>query len=495
MLIIVIATHSYQEAYAQIQQALLMADGIELRLDYFPVLDLIEIARLRAFCTLPLIFTLRSATQGGQYAKTEKERIKDIWAICALTPDYVDLEFFVAEEEVRALSSQYPTIKWIRSYHDFQSTPLELSALLECMTSSVGDVYKIVSYARNTLDALRMLHFAKQYAKSYALSAFCMGAQGVLTRILAPLMGTYMTYTYLEHSQPVAIGQLSIETLLHIYHYRRLNADTKVYALLGEPVDLSIGHIVHNQAMIYLDKNAVYIKLQLSAEELPSAWHFFQEAMWAGMSVTMPLKEKMVPLLDELETTTAAMQAVNTVVRKSSHWYGINTDGLGAWQALSQYLEGKRHTLVILGAGGAARAVAYEAKRQGIKSLILNRTLDKAQCLANEVEGEAYELHQLSDLKPRYTAIINTLPTSAFSSVSLPVSAFNATAIAMDIVYQPIQTVFLERAAEAGCRCVFGYEMYIHQALGQIQHWFQPPIEVLNSIKAKMYAYFERHKT
>ena len=305
-------------------------------------------------------------------------------------------------------------------------------------------------------------------------------------------MGCLFSYAFWDSSQATASGQLPLQDLTTTYHYRQLNSSTKIYALLGDPVHLSVGHIFHNRAIEIMGKNAVYIKLRVTAAELPAAMVLLRQLPIGGLSITMPLKETVVPLLDELSPDAQAIQAVNTVVR-GQQWIGWNTDGLGAMQALSEQCSLAGQTIIVLGAGGAARAIAYAALARGAKIIILNRSIAKAKILADELGCEAYALEVFPALK-EYTLCINTLPESAFQDPSMQAiwqsNPILPGTVVMDIVYQPLETTFLRAAKAAGCVCIPGFKMYIAQALLQIQHWFQPEAIAMQEIKLLMQNWF-----
>lgn len=494
MLIATIPVREYPSARQAIFQLADRADGIELRLDYAETVTLSEVATLRDICTLPVIFTLRSSAQGGHYQDPEPQRLQTILTLCALNPDYLDLEYDVPLDIIQAIRRRYPAIKLILSYHNFQNTPVDLPDLLQTIRQSDVYAYKIATQAQSTMDALRTLVFVARTHSQQRVIGLCMGEAGQCTRILAPVVGSLFSYAYWDPQHSTAPGQLSLEELAQRYHYRSLNSATKIYPLLGDPVSGSVGHILHNQVMVLLQKNAVYVKLQIPPEELSLAMQLLRQLPVGGASVTMPLKETILPFLNELDAGAQAIQAVNTIFCHSSqHWVGFNTDGAGAMQAIAEYLPLAEQTIVLLGAGGAARALAVTACQYGAKVIILNRSLDKAKQLADELGCEAYALDIFPTLKS-YTLCINTLPGIAFDTPILqaiwhPDHILPGT-MAMDIVYQPLETYFLRIAKTAGCQCIPGFHMYIAQALLQIQRWFHPNDEALVAIKSLMKNYF-----
>ena len=178
-----------------------------------------------------------------------------------------------------------------------------------------------------------------------------MGPYGETTRILAPIVNTGFTYC------PVAVatapGQLDAKMLREVYNYPILNRHTAIYGLIGNPVAHSIGHVFHNQNFLQHDVNAVYVKWCLSPEELDQAIPLLQALDVKGLSVTTPLKEAVVPYASLKDKVVTLLGASNTLVCSGDIWHAYATDGDGTVAALGTSLHDK--TVVILGAGGAAR--------------------------------------------------------------------------------------------------------------------------------------------
>ena len=480
--------------YIQIKQHIFAiadrVDGIELRLDYLGHWDLNALHAVRKACTLPVILTLRSQGHGGYYPHSETQRLQDMLQLCRLNPDYLDVEFDVPAQHIQVIRRCYPAIKIILSYHNFTDTPSDLSSWFQSIYQPDCYAYKIATYAQSSLDALRMLHFVLSHKPRYRMIGLCMGEAGQCTRILGPVVGSLFSYAPLDPEQVTAPGQLSIQDMETIYHYRQLNVTTKIYALLGDPVQGSIGHLVHNRAMQTLHQNAVYVKLRITQTELPECMHLCRQLPFWGFSVTMPLKEAILPYLDQIDPEAHAIQAVNTIVRQGQQWLGRNTDGLGAIQALSKHAPLAGQTLVLIGAGGAARAIAYVALQHQAKVIIVNRGLARAQRVATELGCEACGLNDLPGLSG-YTVCVNTLPAHAYDDPEMQIlwhaSSFPRDVVAMDIVYQPTETPFLSLIKSKGWRSLSGYEMFSAQALLQIQHWFQPKPQQLQAVQQNFY--------
>lgn len=441
------------------------AHGCELRLDCFPRIDKEEI---RALCTIPVIFTLRKASQGGQFKGSEKERLALIEDLLTLKPDYVDLESDVDPAFIKKIAHNYPETKILLSYHNFTSTPEDLPKLLKEMQNPYVYAYKIATMANSSLDSLRMLAFVRKHA-SQRICGICMGEKGKLTRILGPVFGSFLGYAPPESGGETAPGQLCVSDLEKIYHYSSLNPSTALYGLIGDPVDKSIGYLTHNAVMRHYKWNAVYLSIQVKKEELPAFFKLAKTCGFSGLSVTMPHKEELFSILDRFDPEARKMGAVNTIHFSQGELIGYNTDGAGTLDAIESRAPVKGKKVVLLGAGGASRAIAYEAIKRGAKLLILNRTKERALTLAKELGCRGGGFEEIED----YDVIINGTPDE------MPIDSAHLIphTIAMEIKTVPKMTRFLQEAQKKKCRLVYGYELFLFQALGQFRIWFNSEVD------------------
>jgi len=180
-------------------------------------LPLENIAKLRSTCRIPVIFTLRKNTQGGYYQKSETERLRDIYTLAQLSPDWLDIESCVPDDFASRLKSDFAKIKLIRSYHNFSHTPADLPKLLDSMQHPAFDAYKIATFANTSVDALRMLTFVAANHPLHQLTGLCMGKNGQITRILSQIAGNAMHYAAMDELCTTAPGQLSLKDLLTFY--------------------------------------------------------------------------------------------------------------------------------------------------------------------------------------------------------------------------------------------------------------------------------------
>ncbi len=414
------------------------ADLIELRADCF---------ELKKFCQKPVIF---------------KQEVVDFEALSIL-PEYVDLPHTTSSADFEKIKRQFPNVKTICSFHDFEKTG-DLEKIYAELKTNGADLIKIATQANSTLDALRMLLLVKKYQ----CIGVCMGDLGAITRILAPVVGAPWTYAPEEESQKTAPGQILLQELVETFNYQNLNKNTRLYGLIGDPVSKSISHKTHNWFFKNSSLNAVYVKMCVKKEELPEFFSLCREVGFKGLSVTMPLKEAVI---DYLDYPTA--KAINTIGFEEEGVYGWNTDGSGALDALEKKVKVQGKKMVLLGAGGAAYGIAHEAKKRGAKLIICNRTLKRAEALASEVSGLAYPLSAFSQIGD-YDILINCTSVGMLEPKSpVPEDTLLEGKVVMDIISSPRITPLLAAALKKNCEIIEGLQMFIHQALGQYFHWFK----------------------
>ena len=340
----------------------------------------------------------------------------------------------------------------IVSYHNFQETP-DLEDLLDKMKGKHPQAryYKLATFASSTLDALKMVELQKQ-----GVIGVCMGPLGTLTRICAPIFGAPIAYAPLSEEEKNAPGQLLVDELQTIYHFRKLNSETKIFGLIGDPVHRSLGHLFHNDYFRSQGINGVYVKMVVRPHELEEFLAMVKRLPFGGLSVTAPLKEVILSYLDEIDPQARAIGAVNTVVFRSRKLIGYNTDGEAAIDVLGSV---KNRRIVVLGAGGAARAIIYTALERKARVCIVNRTSPRAEALAREW-GCDWSL-----TVPPYDILINA------TSASLPIEPKWILPNSRLIDIALYETEFLREAKRKKCRNKNGLPMYFQQALKQQKLW------------------------
>lgn len=456
MICAAISGPSYLDASKQLSVAEQYSELAELRLDLFEEIDMNEIAALKNKSQIPLIFTFRSSAN----TESEEARLKTILQLASLHPAYIDLESTVPHEFIIHLQSLYSDVKLIISHHDFDETPIDFSEILTGMQKTKATFYKLAFYAKSALDALRLLVFTKEHGATNLITV-SMGEEGTFSRILAPLFGSKISYASL--TQQTAPGQIPATMLVKNYRAKKTHSETAIYALIGYPLANSISDLVHNALYDALDLDAIYVKIRLQVAELARAIPLMQTLGFKGLSVTMPLKEAILETVDALDETAKEIGAVNTVVFKNGKTYGYNTDCTGAIDALESMMPVHGKKLLLLGAGGVARAIAFEAVKRGAYVIVCNRDEEKAKQLASLFQCEAGGFEHIK----AHDILINATP------LALPIEReiLHSSTTVMETTILPIETELLQEAKKRGCLTVSGYKMWIEQALGQYNYW------------------------
>lgn len=267
----------------------------------------------------------------------------------------------------------------------------------------------------------------------------------------------------------------------------RVDANTDLFCVLGQPVAHSKSPVMHNAAFAEMRVNGVYVALAVT--DIGAAMRAVRTLGISGASVTIPHKVSIMEHLDEVDGTARKIGAVNTVVNRNGNLRGVNTDWQGAARALSEKTEISGKQVLLLGAGGAARAVAYGIVAEGGRLLIANRTVSRGEQLAGEFGGRAMSMTEAESLAADggIEILINT--TSVGMTPGKKVSPVSGTCLkrgmtVMDIVYNPLETSLLKMAREAGCRIVDGATMFVYQGACQFELWTgaRAPLPVMRRV-------------
>ncbi|MGD0779410.1 MAG: shikimate dehydrogenase [Dehalococcoidales bacterium] len=284
-----------------------------------------------------------------------------------------------------------------------------------------------------------------------------------------------------------------------------ISGKTKICALIGDPVEHTMSPVMHNAAYQKLGLDFVYIAFQVKPEELPQAVAGLKALNIAGFNVTIPHKVAVMPLLDSLDPLAEKIGAVNTVVNDSGKLKGYNTDAEGFYRALTEHdFNPKNKKVVVLGAGGASRAITYILAREGASLTILNRQqeLDWAEDIAQLIredfssEVKVLELGHLDEVLPGVELLVNATsvgmsPTTNASAV--PAKLLAKIPLVFDIVYNPMKTKLLKEAAAAGAQTIGGVDMLAWQGALAFEKWTGrlAPIDLMREAAIKM---LEQHE-
>jgi len=254
---------------------------------------------------------------------------------------------------------------------------------------------------------------------------------------------------------------------------------TKIYGVLGHPVEHSLSPAMHNAAYKALGIDAEYVRFDIPPDDPEDLANFCYETDLnhvAGFSVTMPYKEAVMDYMDSIDVLAQAISSVNTVKNHESNREGYNTDAMGAIKALQEKTDIKGKKALVLGAGGAARAIIFSLKSAGADVAIFNRTPEKAEALAEKFGVETIGFRDIKEAA--FDIIVNSTPIGMFPHIEqslLTAEQIRKGAVVMDIITHPRETQLLKEAKKAGAETVSGERMLLHQAVGQFEIWFKKP--------------------
>jgi 3-dehydroquinate dehydratase/shikimate dehydrogenase len=446
------------------------AQFIELRLDFLA--KAIDFQRLFPLRKCPWVATLRRRDDGGRWIGTETERKTIIRQAIVAGFDWVDLETDIAHEIPR-----FRNVKRIVSYHNLNETPANLEEIVAKMQLQDADVLKISVTAQTPADNMRVLRIIRDAKKP--IVGHCMGEMGFPSRILSLKYGAPFVYAAFNKERGIAPGLPSLDELRKHYHVGSIDANTKVFGLLGDPVSQSFSPLLHNQMFRQSGINAVYLPFRVPRGELQPTIKSFGEIPVDGYSVTIPHKEGAATLASERDERVKETGAANTLVRRENGFQAWNTDYQGAFDSIQDNLpkgeDGQpkpiaKSNVLVLGAGGAARAVAHALRRAGASIIVAGRTLERAQALAKEVDGKAF------DWEGRHThdceILVNCTPVGMHPNVDespIHKGFLKPGMVIFDTVYNPETTMLVKEARARGCAVITGVEMFVRQAALQYQ--------------------------
>jgi 3-dehydroquinate dehydratase/shikimate dehydrogenase len=464
MIIVSITGPGMKEALAQVASSTRYADLLEFRLD---LIREAELGTLLLSTRLPVIATCRPSWEGGNFRGGERERIKILSAASLLGASYVDLEMRTSRGLLHSFLGNHPETRVILSYHASPGSSVLEREVYREMRTMRADVVKFAFYAEDAyqnsvaFDFLRRAKVDRQRAVAIA-----MGEAGEPSRVLYRVFGGWATYASALPGSESAPGQIPARQLREMYRAETLTPSTKIFGVIGNPIGQSKGVFVHNPLFVQAGLNSVYCRFLV--RDLP---RFMKKIapLLGGFSVTIPHKEHVMRFLDSIDPRAAEIGAVNTVVRRKSGLWGTNTDAPGALDAIERVTQVKGKSVLILGAGGAAMAIAFEAKRRGAYVIIANRTEGKAKKVSSRLGVSWIPVRSIGSAQ--YDIVVNATSVGMTPHVhATPLAArYVKGKIVFDAVYNPSLTRFLREARRVRARNIPGTEMYLNQGIRQFR--------------------------
>ena len=446
---------------------------VELRLDY--IQGNVQVKRLLRDRPCPVIATCRRPSDGGHWAGTEEARQLVLRTAIVEGADWVDLE-----DDIAPAVRRYGATKRIVSHHDFHQTPADLGTLQRRLADLDADVVKIATMANHPSDNLRMLEMVE--AAEVPTIGICMGDIGMPTRVLTGRCGAPFTYATFNEDRLLAPGQVGWRVMRDVYRYDTLGKATRIYGVVADPVGHSLSPVVHNAALAAAGIDAVYLPFRVPAEQLDE--FLWEAGRWplSGLSVTIPHKEAVLRHVTAKDELVEKIGAANTLTFDGDSIAAHNTDATASVESLEAAISAQGtaglvdvtsvKTALVLGAGGAARAVAFGLRKRGIDVTVCSRTVERAKRIAAEVGCKAIDW--TARYKIPYDCIVNATPVGMHPAVNetpFEKEHLRPYMTVFDTVYNPENTLLVKEARASGCRIVTGVDMFVRQAAIQFRLW------------------------
>jgi 3-dehydroquinate dehydratase/shikimate dehydrogenase len=453
---------------------------VEFRLDYLAK-PAASLPRFKQFLiengAATAIATCRCKENGGRFAGSNTEAADILFKAAEAGFHLVDVELESAEKLPKTTLDKLrgTGVALIVSYHDFHATK-DLDGILARITPFAPEFIKIVATARSLSDNITLMRFLEKVEDSHNSSVIgiCMGEAGVISRVLGLRAGSAFTFAAATLGEETAPGQIAARTLLETYRIDQLDAATKVYGVAGNPIGSSLSPLMMNTAFRRETVNAIYLALQTS--KVDDLFKLIREIPIQGVSITMPLKQDIIPLLERTDPLSTKIGAVNTIFRaQDGKFYGFNTDVAGIVAPLERRMALAGAKVLVLGAGGAARAAVFGLRDKGADVWILNRTPETAQKLARQAGAKTIKREAVA--KGGFDIIINATPVgmTGNKAAQLLLPEDLNCKIVFDLVYNPLETPLLRAARQKGIAVITGVEMFVQQGARQFEIWTGKP--------------------
>ena len=459
MIIVSITGPTMKDAIRQIDASERYADIIELRFD---AIERPNIIRLVEYPHKPVIATCRSRGEGGRFAGSSRELMEVLDMASVFGASWVDIELGADPAILRAFLARKREVKVIVSQHLKAGTTVNVRRSYAQLVASGADVIKFAYVATDAAEIRHARDFlARASREKRRAVAIAMGEAGEASRVLYNVWGGWGTYAAAETGPVAAPGQLRAAVLRDLYKTGALRRTTRVFGVIGHPLGQSKGPLIHNPLFARAGRNAVYCRFP--TRDLSAFMKHIAPDL-SGISVTIPHKQAIMKYLSGMDATAKAIGAVNTVVRRGRALYGTNTDAPGALDAIEDLLSVEGNAFLVVGTGGAARAIAYEAARRGADVMITGRSPGKGRRLARELGVRWIPPGAVRRIAPRVIANATSVGMVPHPNKTPLRRSFLRAAVVFDAVYNPPVTRLLREAKSMGARTVSGIEMYLNQA-------------------------------
>ncbi len=470
MLCLTLNGSTMQENYTILAQNEPYVQMLELRIDTLNLDTKTELEAAKAFPSrtkLPVILTCRRKTDGGNFAQSERKRLWLLKKVAAGAFSYIDLEVDTRKPDFEQ-QLKYEGKKIIKSFHSFDGLPENLELKISHIIAK-GDIPKVAIEIKGIKELIELFKLGKKFEKVDEKIIIGMGKYGLASRILYRKLGSMLTFC--SSYDPQSLGLISAKTMKELYRADEVSSSTRVFGIIGDPVGKSQSPQIQNLGFKALNIDAVYVPFNV--DDVRAFFVLADLLEVQGFSVTLPHKVHVLPYLGQTSREVRRIGSCNTVVRKASTWWGSNTDYYGFLSLIQKPLEtGQLKNALVLGAGGAARAIVWALKSNNVNVTILNRTLEHAKTLAVETGSNYGPLSNVNNYSGKVDLVVQTSSMGMDCSPEPendPAQTFTYTGseLVCDLVYRPHDTAFLKHAQKAGCKILHGIEVLLAQ--GKLQ--------------------------
>jgi len=471
------------------------AEILELRTDYLEnlsvdlVKDLIAVTRNATKQSVPLIVTCRDFRQGGVRPYSEQLRFEILTEAARSSCDFIDCEYdnflsAAAQEMLKPVLAENPKTRLILSAHNFKSRFEDINRfyqdILKACPTAIPKLVYTANHINDCFEAFDLLHNT-----SGDSIVFCMGAAGLISRIIAKKLGSFVTFASINAEAATAPGQLMSEQIKGLYRYDSIDSDTELFGVIAEPVGHSLSPAIHNACFADEDMNKLYLPLlveggQQGFDEFLNNVILREWLNFKGFSITIPHKQSALDFVKAkdgfIEPLADKIGAVNTlIIGTDGKLSAYNTDYAAALDAITSTMGITRADLkdlpvAVIGAGGVARAIMAGLSDVSARIKIYNRTVKKAEKLAAEFNCDFAGLDDLPNLEAKL--LINCTSIGMHPNIDatpFPQEGLKENMVVFDTVYNPAETLFLKQAKQIGAKTIDGISMFVNQGLAQFK--------------------------
>ena len=426
-----------------------------------------------------VLATCRLEGNGGHLLGSIDDQLHLLRKAVRAGADIVDIEIETIEANPRTLQAFGGSATTLASYHNFDRTP-DLGPVMRRLEETGADICKVATKVVRPSDNLRLLGLCRDYPNMVVAG---MGETGVPARLCSPPLGGLFTYAAPDsfaspdgasaprlEGPPTAPGQVTASSSRQLYRVELGTADTRIYAVVAKPVGHSKSPLIHNRAFRASGYDGIYVPMLLEPGHIGDLVQTIRELPLSGVSVTIPHKQSVVEHLDSIDSLAEGIGAVNTIYWKNGSLVGTNTDAIGITAPLGKRMKLKGASSLVVGNGGAAKAAVVALKQRGAQVAVTGRNPRRVSRLARLHAVEAIEFTQLGDCY--FDVLVQATPVGMLPNIKGNLFPDRIPAdVVFDLVYNPLETALLKRAAEDGKVVISGIEMFVEQAAAQFQIW------------------------